>query len=272
VVPLTVPGDYHVHTKYSDGEVTVVEGVAHAIAVGLPEIGSADHLSPVQPTPWETGTIPFARLERYAEEVQGVAARHGEIAVRLGVEADYVPEHEAELAELLSAYPLESVVGGGQMGPAVSADQLATDLEYVQIARDEGAELLAGGARAGDGGRLVQPTVFDGVDVHSRLAQEEVFGPVIDIIRARDLEAALSKANAVGCSLAANVVTNDVRRALTFVDRFEAGVIKVNEPTTGLALQALFGGYNLSSANTLKEQGPAALEFYERTKTVHVTS
>jgi len=112
VVPLTVPGDYHVHTKYSDGEVTVVEGVAHAIAVGLPEIGSADHLSPVQPTPWETGTIPFARLERYAEEVQGVAARHGEIAVRLGVEADYVPEHEAELRAALSALPLDFVIGG----------------------------------------------------------------------------------------------------------------------------------------------------------------
>jgi len=84
------------------------------------------------------------------------------------------------------------------MGPAVSADQLATDLEYVQIARDEGAALLAGGGRAGDGEHFVQPTVFDGVDVRSRLAQEEVFGPVVGIIRARDLDDALFKANASG--------------------------------------------------------------------------
>ena len=117
----------------------------------------------------------------------------------------------------------------------------------------------------------MQPTVFDGVDVHSRLAQEEVFGPVIGIVRASDLDDALVKANAVGYGLAASVVTNDLRRAMTFVDRIEAGVVKVNEPTTGLALQAPFGGFKQSSANTFKEQGPSAVEFYTRTKTVYVT-
>jgi len=117
----------------------------------------------------------------------------------------------------------------------------------------------------------VQPTVCDRVGAHSRLAQEEVFGPVVGIIRARDLDDALFKANAVGYGLAASVVTNDLRRALTFVDRIEAGVVKVNEPTTGLALQAPFGGFKQSSANTFKEQGPAAFEFFTRTKTVHIT-
>ncbi len=160
---------------------------------------------------------------------------------------------------------------GVQMGPAVSEEQLTTDLDYVRVGRDEGAELLTGGARAGDGGFFVQPTVFDRVDVHSRLAQEEIFGPVIGVIRARDLDDALFKANAVGYGLAAAVVTNDLRRALTFVDRIEAGVVKVNEATTGLALQAPFGGFKRSSANTFKEQGPAALDFFTRTKTVYVT-
>ena len=106
---------------------------------------------------------------------------------------------------------------------------------------------------------------------HSRLAQEEIFGPVVGIVRARDLDDAIFKANAVGYGLAASVVTNDLRRAMTFVDRIEAGVVKVNEPTTGLALQAPFGGFKQSSANTFKEQGPAALDFYTRTKTVYVT-
>jgi 2,5-dioxopentanoate dehydrogenase len=141
----------------------------------------------------------------------------------------------------------------------------------VQIARDEGAELLTGGGLAGEDGHFIQPTVFDRVEARSRLAQEEVFGPVVAIIRARDLDDAIFKANAVGFGLAASVVTGDLHRAFSFVDRIEAGVVKVNEPTTGLALQAPFGGFKQSSANTFKEQGPAALEFYTRTKTVYVT-
>ncbi len=106
------PGDYHVHTTYSDGSGTASECVEQAIAAGLCEIGIADHLSAVQPTPWDSASIPFAELDRYVAEVRGVAARYGEITVLLGVEADYVPEHEAELAKLLSAYPFDYVVGG----------------------------------------------------------------------------------------------------------------------------------------------------------------
>ncbi|MCX6363707.1 MAG: aldehyde dehydrogenase family protein [Actinobacteria bacterium] len=191
---------------------------------------------------------------------------------RVIVEDGIADRFAAALAEAAAALRVgDGLAEGVQMGPAVSADQLATDLEYVRIAKDEGAELLTGGGPAGEGGHFVQPTIFDGVDVHSRLAQEEVFGPVVGIIRARDLDDALFKANAVGYGLAAGVVTNDLRRALTFVDRIEAGVVKVNEPTTGLALQAPFGGFKQSSANTFKEQGPAALEFFTRTKTVYVT-
>jgi len=191
---------------------------------------------------------------------------------RVIVEEGIADRFAAALAEAAAALRVgDGLEDGVQMGPAVSADQLAGDLEYVRIAKEEGAELLAGGGRAGAGGHYVQPTVFDRVDVHSRLAQEEVFGPVLGIIRARDLDDAIRKANDVGYGLAASVVTNDLRRALTFVDRIEAGVVKVNEPTTGLALQAPFGGFKRSSANTFKEQGPAALEFYTRTKTVYLT-
>ena len=191
---------------------------------------------------------------------------------RVIVEDGIADRFAAALAEAAEALRVgDGLDDGVQMGPAVSEEQLETDLDYVRIAREEGAELLAGGGRAGAGGHFVRPTVFDGVEVHSRLAQEEVFGPVLGIIRARDLDDALFKANAVGYGLAASVVTTDLHRALTFVDRIEAGVVKVNEPTTGLALQAPFGGFKQSSANTFKEQGPAALDFYTRTKTVYVT-
>lgn len=191
---------------------------------------------------------------------------------RVIVEDGIADRFAAALAEAADALTVgDGLETGVQMGPAVSKEQLASDLDYVHLGREEGAELLAGGDLAGAGGHYLRPTVFDGVDVHSRLAQEEIFGPVVGIVRAHDVDDAIAKANAVGFGLAASVVTNDLRRAMTFVDRIEAGVVKVNEPTTGLALQAPFGGFKQSSANTFKEQGPAALDFFTRTKTVYVT-
>jgi len=165
----------------------------------------------------------------------------------------------------------DGLEAGVQMGPAVSADQLQTDLNYIEIGRREGAKLLAGGAPiASPSGFFIQPTVFDDVQPEMRIAQEEIFGPVIGIIRARDFDDAINKANAIGFGLSAAIVTNDLRKAMRFADCIEAGVVKVNEPTTGVALQAPFGGFKGSSANTFKEQGRAAMEFYTRTKTVYV--
>jgi 2,5-dioxopentanoate dehydrogenase len=179
-------------------------------------------------------------------------------------------------AEALTNAARNLKVGNGletgiQMGPAVSEDQLQTDLEYIGVGQQEGAKLLAGGGKAGqNGGYFVQPTVFDNVDPGMRIAQEEIFGPVIGIIRAKDLDDALDKANGIGFGLSASIVTNDLQKAFQFANRIEAGVVKINEPTTGLALQAPFGGFKNSSANTFKEQGAAAIEFYTRTKTVYV--
>lgn len=178
-------------------------------------------------------------------------------------------------AQALSETARKWSVGNGleaatQMGPAVSREQLATDLDYIQIGQQEGAQLLAGGAAEKKGGHYVLPTVFDHVQGTMRIAQEEIFGPVIGIIRVDTLEEGIAQANAIGFGLAAGVVTNDLKSAFTFANAVEAGVVKINEPTTGLALQAPFGGFKQSSANTFKEQGPAAIEFYTRTKTIYV--
>jgi aldehyde dehydrogenase (NAD+) len=104
-----------------------------------------------------------------------------------------------------------------------------------------------------------------------RIAQEEIFGPVIGLIRAADLEDAIRKSNGIGFGLTAGVVTTNLHKAFEFANRAEAGVVKINEPTTGLALQAPFGGFKQSSANTFKEQGQAAIDFYTRTKTIYVS-
>ena len=160
--------------------------------------------------------------------------------------------------------------GGVQMGPAVNRAQLETDQEYMAIGQAEGAKLVAGGGIDASAGFYAQPTVFDYVEPTMRIAQEEIFGPVLSVIRAANLDDAIQKANAVSYGLSAGVVTNDLQKAFTFANRVEAGVVKINEPTTGLALNAPFGGFKQSSANTFKEMGQAAVDFYTRTKTIYV--
>lgn len=167
------------------------------------------------------------------------------------------------------------VVGNGlqvgvQMGPAVNHDQLVTDQEYIQIGRDEGAKLVTGGEVDDKAGYFAQATVFDHVEPSMRIAQEEIFGPVISVIRVKNLDEAIEKTNAISFGLAAGVATNDLQKAFAFANRVEAGVVKINEPTSGLALNAPFGGFKQSSANTFKEMGQAAVEFYTRTKTIYV--
>jgi 2,5-dioxopentanoate dehydrogenase len=189
------------------------------------------------------------------------------VIVEQGIADEFARELTNAARNLKVGYGLED---GVQMGPAVSEDQMQTDLEYVKVGQGEGATLLTGGDTAGNGGFYVQPTVFDNVEPKMRIAQEEIFGPVISIMRAKDFDDAIEQANDIGFGLSAGIVTNDLKKAFNFANRVEAGVVKVNEPTTGLALQAPFGGFKHSSANTFKEQGQGAIEFYTRTKTIYV--
>lgn len=163
---------------------------------------------------------------------------------------------------------------GSQMGPAVSKGQRETDLEYIEIGQNEGARLVAGGSNgAGDGlgkGHFVAPTVFTDVRPDMRIAQEEIFGPVISVIEAGDFEDAMQIADNIGFGLAASICTNDLRKALQFAERIEAGLVKVNQPTTGVPLHAPFGGFKHSSSGTFKEQGKGAVDFYTRIKTVSI--
>ena len=191
---------------------------------------------------------------------------------RVIVEEGIAAKFTAALIEAARAIKIgDGLESGVAMGPAVNRDQLRTDLDYVRIGTDEGARLLTGGqALPGTNGHFVQPTVFDGVERGMRIAQEEIFGPVISVMRAKNPDHAIEIANGIGFGLSAGLVTTNLGNAMRFVDRIEAGVVKINEPTTGLALQAPFGGIKQSSANTFREQGGAAMEFYSRTKTVYV--
>jgi acyl-CoA reductase-like NAD-dependent aldehyde dehydrogenase len=186
---------------------------------------------------------------------------------------------EEEIADVF-AYALTRaagnlVVGNGlesgvQMGPSVNRDQLDIVQSYMKIGRTEGAKLLLGGEVDDQKGFYAQATIFDHVEPGMRIAQEEIFGPVVSIIRAKGLDDAIEKTNRINFGLSAGVVTRALQHAFTFANRVEAGVVKINEPTTGLALNAPFGGFKQSSANTFKEMGQAAMDFYTRTKTIYV--
>ncbi|MFC4551124.1 MULTISPECIES: aldehyde dehydrogenase family protein [Halorussus] len=160
-----------------------------------------------------------------------------------------------------------------EMGPQVSEGELESTLEYIEVAENEGATLAAGGgvpeSAETETGYFVEPTVFVDVDNDMRIAQEEVFGPVVAVIEVSDFEEGLGVANDVPYGLSASVVTNDHSEANRFVRDVEAGVAKVNAKTTGLELHVPFGGFKRSSSETWREQGDEGLEFYTIEKTVY---
>lgn len=163
---------------------------------------------------------------------------------------------------------------GVEMGPAVSEAQLAGNLKYVQEAVVDGAKLLCGGERLTDGdmahGYFMGATVLRDVRSSMKIACEEVFGPVVAVMEASGFEDALAIANSVDVGLSASVVTRDFKKAMLYAEKIEAGVVKVNQISTGLALQAPFGGVKRSSTDSFKEQGAGAIEFYTKIKTVYL--
>ena len=160
-----------------------------------------------------------------------------------------------------------------QLGPAIDANQLETNLRYLELGRKEGARHVYGGERLAEGalarGHFVRPAIFTAVDPRSRLAQEEVFGPLLAVLEVDDFDQAVETANAVRFGLSASICTKDLSRALEYVQRAEAGVIMVNLPSAGIEYQIPFGGVKDSSHGP-REQGPAAVQFYTETKTVYV--
>jgi aldehyde dehydrogenase (NAD+) len=162
---------------------------------------------------------------------------------------------------------------GVEIGPAIDQAQLDTDLEYIDIARRECGEPLTGGRRltggAYDKGYFIEPTIFANVTPEMRIAQEEVFGPVLAVQRARDFADAMRLANCVPLGLSASIQTTNVSRVFDFVYGMEAGLLTVNLPSAGVEYQLPFGGTKDSSFGP-KEQGPAALDFYTDYKTVYL--
>ena len=159
------------------------------------------------------------------------------------------------------------------MGPAINESQLKTDLSYVDIGKNEGAKMMCGGNRLDSGeyrhGWFMEPTVFSDVDRKMRIAQEEIFGPVVSLIPCNDMEEAIDIANDIQYGLSSAIYTRDVNKAFTAMRDLYAGITYINAPTIGAEVHLPFGGVK-ATGNGHREGGFGAIEFYTEWKSVYV--
>lgn len=163
---------------------------------------------------------------------------------------------------------------GVKIGPLANQKQLKNVLKYIEFGKEDGAELVYGGEQLLTGefekGYYVQPAIFTNVKPNSRIAKEEIFGPVVAVIEVDTYEEAIAVANDVEYGLSASIVTNNLKIANQFTKDIQAGTVKVNRTTTGNLMNAPFGGLKKSSTSTFRESGRVGLEFFTQLKTVYM--
>ena len=202
-----------------------------------------------------------------AYAAMGYAGQKCTATSRILVEAAAYEEFRAALADAVGAL---GVVGPTDdktlVGPVISKQALGSALAAIGEA---GGRVLAGGAAIDEPGYYLAPTLVELGQPAGPLATEEVFAPVAALLRVPSPEAAVQIANGVRYGLVASVFTKDLSRALTLTDQLDAGMVRVNAPTSGVDFQAPFGGAKESSYGP-REQGLAARDFYTETRTVTI--
>jgi len=189
------------------------------------------------------------------------------------VEAGIYDQFVARIVEKTKALKIgDGMDAGIYMGPCVDESQMKTVLEYIEKGKSDGCKLLAGGNRL-EGplakGYFVAPTIFADVAPDATIAQEEIFGPVLAIIRANDFDDAMRIANKVRFGLSASILTKDLSAAFKYIHEIEAGLITVNLPSAGVEYQLPFGGVKDSSSG-FREQGSVAIDFYSELSTIYM--
>jgi aldehyde dehydrogenase (NAD+) len=235
---------------------------------------AAEHVTPVT---LELGgknpavVFPDADLDSAVEWIAtGIFTNAGQVcsaADRAVVHEDVHDEFVERVVARAESYDLGPGAADPDMGPLASADQLERVAGYVDVGRAEGATVATGGRAPDRDGQFYEPTVLVDVDPDARVAQEEIFGPVLVVLPFADEAEALAVANGVDYGLVGGVFTADVTRAMRFARRIEAGNVYVNK-WFGDTVQTPFGGYKLSGIG--REKGFEALDSYLRTKNVAV--
>ena len=185
---------------------------------------------------------------------------------------------KADLAEQLVDRAKRLRLGDGlepdtDVGPVVSGSQLDRIHQYVQVGRQEGAHVLVGGSRAQEGGLargyFYTPTIFDRVSPGMRIAQEEIFGPVTDIIETESFESAVTVLNESRYGLSASIFTRDINAAMRAIDDIDTGIVYVNHGTIGAEVHLPFGGTK-ETGNGHREGGLQVLDVFSEWKAVYV--
>jgi len=192
------------------------------------------------------------------------------IIIQKGIYGEFVERYVNRAKALKVGNGLDEAI---DMGPAINASQLGTDLNYVEVGRSEGAKLKCGGNKLTKGeyanGYFMEPTVFIDVDPKMRIAQEEIFGPVVSIIPCDNLENAIEIANNIEYGLSSALYTKDVNKAFAAMRDLHAGITYINAPTIGAEVHLPFGGVK-ATGNGHREGGIGAIDFYSEWKSVYV--
>jgi alpha-ketoglutaric semialdehyde dehydrogenase len=180
----------------------------------------------------------------------------------------FVAEMHNRLAKLKVGPALED---GVHIGPVVDQRQLDQDIDYIEIGRKEGADLVFGGTRidCATKGFFLAPALFTNATNSMRIAQEEIFGPVAAVIRVKDFDEGLAVCNDTPFGLSAGICTASLKHATQFRREAKAGMVMVNLPTAGVDYHVPFGGMKNSSIGS-REQGRYAAEFYTTVKTAYL--
>ncbi|MFN4155868.1 MAG: aldehyde dehydrogenase family protein [Paracoccaceae bacterium] len=188
------------------------------------------------------------------------------LIVQAGIHDAFVAELSRQMQALKVGPALDAAT---QIGPVASEGQLAGNLGYVALARDEGCEVLGGERLNGlTEGYFQRPALFVGATNQMRSAREEIFGPCASVIRVADFDEALAVANDTEFGLSSGICTTSLRSAREFKRRSTAGMVMVNLPTAGVDYHVPFGGRRGSSFGP-REQGRHAVDFYTATKTAY---
>ncbi|MBB4481531.1 MULTISPECIES: aldehyde dehydrogenase family protein [Rhizobium] len=177
----------------------------------------------------------------------------------------------AALTEKLKTLVVDNALKAGtHIGPVVDERQLKTDTDYIEIGKKEGAKLAFGGEVISreTPGFYLQPTLFTEATNQMRISREEIFGPVVSVIRVKDYDEALATANDTPFGLSAGIATTSLKHATHFKRNSEAGMVMVNLPTAGVDFHVPFGGRKGSSYGP-REQGKYASEFFTVVKTAY---
>lgn len=189
------------------------------------------------------------------------------LIVQAGIHDAFVDKLSTQMKALRLGDPLDI---NTQIGPVVSEKQLRTNLDYVELAKSEGADVI-GGAHLDRPGYFQAPAIFLNANNEMRTSREEIFGPCASVIKVDDFDEAISIANATKFGLSSGICTTSLAKTRAFKRKSQAGMVMVNLPTAGVDYHVPFGGRKGSSFGS-REQGRYAIEFYSAVKTAYINA